>query len=84
MKLLTVSLISGVLLSLCSGCFSYKSTGTRTVVVEDTPAAVTTTRTVTVLPSGYTTTVVRGTTYYTYNNVYYRSAPGGYIVVPRP
>lgn len=83
MKLLIVSLISGVLLSLCSGCFSYKSTGTRTVVVEDVPAT-TTTRTVTVLPSGYTTTVVRGTTYYTYNNVYYRSAPGGYVIVPRP
>lgn len=36
------------------------------------------------LPAGYRTVVVRGTTYYTSGDVYYRTAPGGYVVVERP
>lgn len=66
-----------------AGCFTFERTGPSRVVVTETPA-VTTTRTVTVLPSGYRTRVYRGTTYYYSGNVYYRSAPGGYVVVDRP
>jgi hypothetical protein len=36
------------------------------------------------LPSGHRTMVVRGATYYYYDNVYYRDCPGGYVVVPQP
>jgi hypothetical protein len=39
---------------------------------------------VTTLPTGYTTSVYRGATYYTYNGVYYRTAPKGYVVVTSP
>ena len=37
---------------------------------------------VTRLPFGYRTIVVGGVPYYQYNNVYYRSCPTGYVVVP--
>jgi len=37
---------------------------------------------VTNLPFGYRTIIVKGTPYYYCNNVYYRSCPSGYIVVP--
>jgi len=37
---------------------------------------------VTNLPFGYRTIIVKDTPYYYYNNVYYRSCPSGYIVVP--
>ncbi|MCX5703210.1 MAG: DUF6515 family protein [Candidatus Omnitrophica bacterium] len=39
---------------------------------------------VTSLPLGHRTVVVRGTQYYHYNNVYYRSCPSGYVVVSDP
>lgn len=39
---------------------------------------------VTYLPFGHRTTVVRGATYYYYNDVYYTPCPSGYIVVPAP
>lgn len=68
-------------LLLLSGCFTYERR--TTAVVEPAPA--TTVRTVTVLPSGYTTRTYRGVDYYYHNNVYYRTYPrGGYVVVPRP
>jgi hypothetical protein len=36
------------------------------------------------LPSGYETRVVRGTTYYTYGDTYFRPASSGYVVVDLP
>jgi hypothetical protein len=36
------------------------------------------------LPSGYTTTSVGGTSYYTYDGVFYRPHDSGYIVVETP
>lgn len=36
------------------------------------------------LPSGYTTTSVGGTTYYTANGTYFRPHQGGYVVVKSP
>jgi hypothetical protein len=39
---------------------------------------------VTGLPVGYTTVVVGGVPYYYYDNIYYRPAPDGYVVVERP
>ncbi len=36
------------------------------------------------LPVGYTTVVVAGRPYYYYDNVYFRTCPSGYIVVPAP
>ena len=36
------------------------------------------------LPHGYTTVVVGGVPYYYYDNVYYRPASGGYVVVQEP
>lgn len=83
-KTVLLSLLAGVAVSL-AGCFVYerKTVPSNDVVVtESTP--VTTSRVVTVLPTGYTTTTYRGTTYYTYRNTYYRSVPGGYTVVTRP
>jgi len=37
-----------------------------------------------VLPFGYRTVIATGTPYYYYDNVYYRTCPQGYIVVPAP
>jgi hypothetical protein len=65
-----------------TGCVTEKPVSHDAVVVTEAP--VTTTRVVTVLPSGYTTTTYRGNTYYTYRNTYYRAVPGGYTVVTRP
>lgn len=39
---------------------------------------------VTILPVGHRTVFVRGATYYYYDNIYYRSCPTGYEVVPAP
>ncbi|MFA5272421.1 MAG: DUF6515 family protein [Candidatus Omnitrophota bacterium] len=39
---------------------------------------------VAVLPYGHQTRAYRGTTYYYYNNIYYKNCPGGYVVVPVP
>jgi len=36
------------------------------------------------LPGGYATVVVGGVPYYYYDDIYYRSAPDGYVVVERP
>jgi hypothetical protein len=36
------------------------------------------------LPHGYTTVVVGGEPYYYYDDIYYRPAPGGYVVVQEP
>lgn len=83
-KTVLLSLLAGMAVSL-TGCFVYerKTVPSNSVVVtESTP--VTTSRVVTVLPTGYTTKVYRGTTYYTYRDTYYRSVPGGYTVVTRP
>jgi len=40
--------------------------------------------TVTYVPDRHRTIIVGGITYYEYDNVYYRSCPGGYVVVPEP
>ncbi len=37
-----------------------------------------------VLPTGYNVAVIGGVTYYHHNNVYYRTCPSGYVVVPAP
>lgn len=79
--LLSLFTLAAMLLT-TTGCFVYERRTPR-VVVTETPA-VTTTRVVTVLPSGYRTRVYRGSTYYYSGNVYYRTAPGGYVVVDRP
>ncbi len=39
---------------------------------------------VTSLPSGHTTIIIGNSTYYRYNNIYYKHCPGGYIVVEKP
>ncbi|CAN5403454.1 hypothetical protein BH09VER1_BH09VER1_09360 [soil metagenome] len=80
--LASLSLLAAFLVT-STGCFVYerRTTPDRVVVTESTP--VTTTRVVRVLPSGYTTTVYRGTTYYRAGGVYYRTAPGGYVTVER-
>lgn len=39
---------------------------------------------VTTLPFGYRKIAARGTPYFYYENIYYRQAPAGYIVVPAP
>ena len=39
---------------------------------------------VTYIPSGHRTVWAGGVSYYYYNNVYYRPAPSGYVVVPAP
>jgi len=39
---------------------------------------------VTFLPVGHRTIIVAGTPYYYYDNVYYRTCPSGYVVVPEP
>jgi hypothetical protein len=39
---------------------------------------------VTFLPAGHRTIIVKGASYYYYDNVYYTSCPSGYIVVPAP
>ncbi len=39
---------------------------------------------ISVLPFGYRTVVVNGSTYYSYNNIYYQPCPMGYVVVPQP
>ncbi|HOW35530.1 MAG TPA: hypothetical protein PL155_03880 [Candidatus Omnitrophota bacterium] len=36
------------------------------------------------LPAGHRVIVVRNTTYYYYDNIYYQPCPSGYIVVPAP
>jgi hypothetical protein len=36
------------------------------------------------LPFGHRSVVIRGSTYYHYNNIYYRTCPTGYVVVPEP
>lgn len=84
-KTVLFSLLAGFALT-TSGCFVYerKTVAPDRVVVTETTAPVTTSRVVTVLPSGYTTTTYRGTTYYTYRNTYYRAVPGGYTVITRP
>lgn len=41
-------------------------------------------RTITVLPTGYTTRAYRGVTYYERDGIYFRDVPGGYTVVERP
>lgn len=75
LSLLAAFLVTG------TGCINVERRSAPVVVTE--PAPVTTTRVVRVLPSGYTTTVYRGTTYYRSGGVYYRTAPGGYVVVDR-
>jgi len=77
--ILALSLTSMLLLG---GCFTYER---RTAAVVEPVPTTSTVRTVTVLPTGYTTRTYRGVDYYSYNNVYYRTYPsGGYVVVPRP
>ena len=39
---------------------------------------------VAVLPYGHQNRAYGGVTYYYYNNIYYKSCPGGYVVVPVP
>jgi hypothetical protein len=40
--------------------------------------------TISTLPYGHRTIIVGGSPYYYYDNVYYRSCPNGYVVVPEP
>ncbi|MFA7234569.1 MAG: hypothetical protein WC076_10710 [Terrimicrobiaceae bacterium] len=58
--------------------------GCITVKKEVEPTTTVTEKVVTVLPTGYATVLRGGVTYYTYDDVYYRTVPGGYVVVPRP
>jgi len=67
-----------------SGCISYESRSVGRPVVMTNPPVVVTGQVLTTLPEGYRPHVYRGTTYYTYNNLYYRSVPNGYVVVDRP
>lgn len=63
-----------------TGCIAIRSREPdRVVTVTNSPGYV-----VRTLPVGYRTVVVRGTTYYSSGNVYYRAQPGGYVVVERP
>ena len=39
---------------------------------------------VTSIPIGHKTMLVGGTSYYYYENVYYKASPAGYVVVPTP
>lgn len=80
---LSLSLLGAALL-LTSGCFTYERRTSTPVVVETTTPVVASERVVTVLPTGYRTRVVRGTTYYYSNDVYYRKTPAGYVVTTRP
>ena len=69
-----------------SGCVVYERRPTPSQVVMH-PNIISTAAQclVTVLPVGYRTRVYRGTNYYYYDSVYYRSYPGGgYMVVERP
>ena len=83
MKALLASLVIGTTALTLTGCFSYESRGTRTVVVDPAPVGVRET-VVTTLPTGYRTRVYRGSTYYYTKNTYYQSRPNGYVVVTRP
>lgn len=81
-NILSLSLLAALVIS-TAGCFVYeRRTVGRTVVVDPVPS--TTTRVVTVLPTGYSTKVYRGSTYYYHRDTYYRTAPGGYEVITRP
>lgn len=65
---------------LATSCISIRSREPdRVVTVTRSPGYV-----VKTLPAGSRTVVVRGTSYYTSGDVYYRSQPGGYVVVERP
>lgn len=81
-KFICLSLLAASALAV-SGCFVYERKPARTVVVESSPVVRETV--VTTLPSGYRTRIYRGSTYYYYNDVVYRSRPAGdYVVVTRP
>ncbi len=67
-----------------SGCIYVSTPPTRTVVQETRYIAPAGQRVVTTLPPNYRVRVYRGTTYYVYDNVYYRAHPRGYTVVQRP
>lgn len=60
-----------------SGCISVKTTSEPAVVIPKGTV-------VTTLPVGYRTRVVKGVTYYSNDNVYYRAHPRGYVVTTRP
>ena len=67
-----------------SGCISYETRSTGQPVVMANPPVVVSGQVVTTLPEGYRLRVYHGTTYYTYNHLYYRSVPNGYVIVDRP
>lgn len=80
-NILGLSILAAVVLN-TAGCFVYERRApARTVVVDPVP---TTSSVVTVLPTGYSTRVYRGSTYYYYGDTYYRTAPGGYVTTSRP
>ena len=89
MKPLTTSLIAATALVTglsVSGCIYVHTTKTEPVATTTTTVTTETTRPgyiVTTLPSGYTTRVYRGTTYYIYKDVYYRKTSNGYVVVKK-
>lgn len=85
MKSTSTILLASCAAVLCSGCFSYVRRTPDPVVVTTTSSPVVVQESVVkTLPVGYRTRVYRGTTYYEYDNVYYRSGTGGYAVVRRP
>ena len=67
-----------------SGCVTYETRPERHSEVVATSPVYVTGQVVTTLPEGYRLRVYHGTTYYTYNNLYYRTAPNGYVIVERP
>ncbi len=68
-----------------SGCIYVGARPPQRTIVQETryvgPAQETV---ITTLPPNYRVRVYRGTTYYVRDNVYYRSHPHGYVLVPRP
>ncbi len=68
-----------------SGCIYVSSRPPERTIVQETryvgPAQQTV---ITTLPPNYRVRVYRGTTYYVRGNVYHRSHPGGYVLVPPP
>jgi len=79
MKIFHSLFLGSVAALLMSSC-AYHTTR---VVEEPAP---TVTRTITVLPTGYSTRTYRGVDYYYTKDTYYRRAPAGtgYVVVTRP
>jgi hypothetical protein len=67
-----------------SGCIYVSTPPQRTIVRETRYVGPPQETVITRLPPNYRVRVYRGTTYYVYDNVYYRAHPRGYVIVRRP